>query len=242
MDNRLALMTGIDFPLEGCSLIIHQPSIKEISYIGETDFFMGVQLLCVNKSMYETPEIDLSEITNFDLFMQLIEQPELKKQKMMVNQILHLLFPMYQILMTPRSILFKLEDSSFIIDEGNFEILQKALTQILCLQQSGQQVYNPQGKKAKEIAQKLQKGRERVAQQKAQNEMGNGSMFSQYLSIVTIGINSMSLKDSLDLTLYQLYDLIERYSLYINWDLDIRSRLAGAKGDKPVDNWMKSIH
>lgn len=242
MDNRLALMTGIDFPIEGCSLIIHQPSIKEISYIGETDFFMGVQLLCVNKSMYETPEVDLSEITNFNLFMQLIEQPELKKQKTMVNQILHLLFPMYQILMTPRSILFKLEDSSFIIDEGNFEILQKALTQILCLQQSGQQVYNPQGKKAKEIAQKLQRGRERVAQQKAQNEMGNGSMFSQYLSIVTIGINSMSLKDSLDLTLYQLYDLIERYSLYINWDLDIRSRLAGAKGEKPIDNWMKSIH
>lgn len=242
MDNRLALMTGIDFPIEGCSLIVHQPSIKEISYIGETDFFMGVQLLCVNKSMYETPEVDLSEITNFNLFMQLIEQPELKKQKIMVNQILHLLFPMYQILMTPRSILFKLEDSSFIIDEGNFEILQKALTQILCLQQSGQQVYNPQGKKAKEIAQKLQRGRERVAQQKAQNEMGNGSMFSQYLSIVTIGINSMSLKDSLDLTLYQLYDLIERYSLYINWDLDIRSRLAGAKGEKPIDNWMKSIH
>ena len=242
MDNRLALMTGIDFPIEGCSLIVHQPSIKEISYIGETDFFMGVQLLCVNKSMYEAPEVDLSEITNFNLFMQLIEQPELKKQKIMVNQILHLLFPMYQILITPRSILFKLEDSSFIIDEGNFEILQKALTQILCLQQSGQQVYNPQGKKAKEIAQKLQRGRERVAQQKAQNEMGNGSMFSQYLSIVTIGINSMSLKDSLDLTLYQLYDLIERYSLYINWDLDIRSRLAGAKGEKPIDNWMKSIH
>jgi len=28
----------------------------------------------------------------------------------------------------------------------------------------------------------------------------------------------------------------------MNWDLDIRSRLAGAKGDKPVENWMKQIH
>jgi hypothetical protein len=42
--------------------------------------------------------------------------------------------------------------------------------------------------------------------------------------------------------MYQLYDLIERYTLYMNWDLDIRSRLAGAKGDKPVENWMKLIH
>jgi hypothetical protein len=42
--------------------------------------------------------------------------------------------------------------------------------------------------------------------------------------------------------MYQLYDLIERYGLYINWDLDIKSRLAGASGDKPVENWMKPIH
>jgi hypothetical protein len=33
----------------------------------------------------------------------------------------------------------------------------------------------------------------------------------------------------MDLTMYQMYDLIERYSLYVNWDIDIRSRLAGGK-------------
>ena len=52
----------------------------------------------------------------------------------------------------------------------------------------------------------------------------------------------MSLNDCLNLTMYQMYDLVERYSLYLNWDIDIRSRLAGAKGDKPVENWMKNIH
>lgn len=241
MDNRLALMTGIDFPIEGCSLIIHQPSIKEISYIGETDFFMGIQLLSVNKSMYETPEIDLSEMTNFDIFIQLMNSPELKDQKSKVQQALSMLFPSYQIMMTPRTIVFNQEGNSFILDERNFESFQQQLGQMLCLQQSGQQAFNPGGNKAREIAQKLQRARERVAAQKAK-EGGSGSMFSQYLSIVTIGISSMSLKDSLDLTLYQLYDLVERYSLYINWDLDIRSRLAGAKGEKPIENWMKSIH
>ena len=67
-------------------------------------------------------------------------------------------------------------------------------------------------------------------------------MFAQYLSTLTVGISSMSLKDCMELTMYQLYDLIERYSLYINWDIDIRSRMAGAKVDKPVENWMKQIH
>jgi len=30
--------------------------------------------------------------------------------------------------------------------------------------------------------------------------------------------------------------------LYVNWDLDIRSRLAGGKTEKQPDNWMKNIH
>jgi hypothetical protein len=46
----------------------------------------------------------------------------------------------------------------------------------------------------------------------------------------------------LDLTIFQLYDLIERYSLYMNWDLDIRSKLAGGSPDSKVDNWMKALH
>ncbi len=241
MDYQLALMTGIDFPLDDCNLIIHQPTIKEISYIGETDFFMGVQLLSINKSMYESQDINLSELTNFSLFMQIIYEPSMKEQKERVNQVLQLFFPLYQIVMTPRAILFNHEGQSFMLDEGNFESFQKSLNQILCLNNSGQQAFNPSGKKAQEIAQKLQKARERVAAQK-KNEGGSNSVFSQYLSVIVVGISSMSLKDVLELTLYQLYDIIERYSLYINWDLDIRSRLAGAKGEKPIENWMKSIH
>jgi hypothetical protein len=59
---------------------------------------------------------------------------------------------------------------------------------------------------------------------------------------MTIGINSMSLADCLNLTLYQLLDLVERYSLYVNWDIDIRARLAGASPDDSPENWMKNIH
>jgi len=52
----------------------------------------------------------------------------------------------------------------------------------------------------------------------------------------------MSLQDCEELTMYQLFDLVERYMLYVNWDLDIRSRLAGAKSEKQPENWMKNIH
>ena len=85
------------------------------------------------------------------------------------------------------------------------------------------------------------RARQRVAAQKGQDE-SNASMFAQYLSILTVGLGSMSLKDLINLTMYQLYDLVERYTLYTAWDIDIRSRLAGGKPDSTPDNWMKNIH
>jgi hypothetical protein len=40
-----------------------------------------------------------------------------------VQAALTILFPGYKIMFTPRSILFNQADETFIIDEGNFEIL-----------------------------------------------------------------------------------------------------------------------
>mgnify|MGYP003405265064 FL=1 len=42
--------------------------------------------------------------------------------------------------------------------------------------------------------------------------------------------------------MFQFYDLIERYGLYMNWDIDIRVRLAGGKPDSHPDDWMKDLH
>ena len=128
-----------------------------------------------------------------------------------------------------------------MIDENNFETLQNAISSICCLKTGpmDQQNFNPANEQAKKIADKLMRGRQRVA---AQKEEGSASLLSQYLSTVTIGIPSMSLQDAMDLTMFQLYDLIERYMLYLNWDMDIRSRLAGAKPDSQPENWMKNIH
>lgn len=82
------------------------------------------------------------------------------------------------------------------------------------------------------------KGRQRLAEQR--NKDGQ-SIFTQYLSTLSVGLQ-MSLLDLMKLTMYQLYDLMQRYMLYVDWDIDIKSRLAGGKSNKPVENWMKNIH
>ena len=142
---------------------------------------------------------------------------------------------------TPRAIVIQSEYGSNLIDETNFIFLQNIIREIFCysLEKMKQETFNPANKKAKEIAEKLMRGRKRVAELKGEN---NVSIFSQYLSILTVGLHSMSLKDCMDLTMYQMYDLVERYQLYINWDIDIRARMAGAKIESQPDNWMKNIH
>jgi hypothetical protein len=43
------------------------------------------------------------------------------------------------------------------------------------------------------------RARQRVA---AQKQDGGGSIFAQYISVLTVGLNSMSMKDCMDLTMY----------------------------------------
>ena len=166
----------------------------------------------------------------------------LSDKKEAVIQVLKLIFPDMKVMFTPRTLVFQKEGQEMItVDENNFSYIQEIVKEIFCLRSSLTQSgsFNPADQKAKEIADKIARGRQRVA---AQNGETNSSMFVQYISILTVGLQSMSLQDCCNLTMYQMLDLVERYSLYTNWDIDIRARLAGASIEDKPDNWMKNIH
>lgn len=238
-DIKLALITGVDIPIPECQLILHQPTIKEISMIGEKDFFTGISCLCIDKKQLELEENKNITLSNFDLFMTILQQD--KEKKYMVQQVLTLLFPQCSIYIVPqRSIGFNSTDLNSVVDNNNFNFLQNVLKKVFCLHSMGKESFNPQGAQAEEIAKKLLRARQRVAAQRIA-EQGESSL-GQYVSIITIGIGSMSLQASLELTIYQLYDLIERYNLYKNWDIGVQVMLAGGSGKDKLENWMKPIH
>lgn len=240
MDTRLAMICGTDIPVPSCQLVLHQPTLEEISYIGERDFFSGAQTLCLHKSMFIEDKILLMTTTNFQIFMMIMSEKEAKDKKEAVKSVLTLLLPDYQILFTPNSLVFKKDNITILIDEENFEIFQEALRDIFCMNDGpmDQQTFNPINDKAKAIADKIMKGRQKVAELKGNS---NVSVFTQYISMLTIGLH-ISMLELKKLTMFQLYDLVERFMLYINWDIDLRSRLAGAKPDEHPENWMKNIH
>ncbi len=244
-------MTGIDIPIPECNIVIHQPTIKEISLIGEEEYFSAIQILCLDKASLVQDETLLTDLNNFKIFMAIITDKTSINKKKAVQQVFPLLFPNYSIIIAKKSLVFTLNDNNelkeksepVLIDETNFDFFQEILKQICCLSHNSMQKagFNPQSKAAKDIADKLMRARQRVAQQK--NENSNGSILGQYVSILTIAINSMSLQDCINLTLYQLFDLLERFGLYAAWDIDIKVRLAGGSGNESQpDNWMKNIH
>ena len=242
MDIRLALITGVDIPIPECQIVMHQPSIKEIAMIGETTFFTGVQTLTLNSSMFVQDKDVLGDINNFQIFMTVMQEKETIDKKDAVKQLLLITFPKYNVMISPRSLIFKVVDGTetFTVDENNFDSLQEVMRLVFCSKEGpmDQQAFNPANAKAKEIAEKLMRGRQRVAEL---NGSANSSIFSQYLSSLSIGIH-ISMLELENYTMFQLFDSLERYSLYTNWDIDIRSRLAGAKPEGKPENWMKNIH
>lgn len=238
-------MAGIDIPIPELQLTIHVPVIKEIALMGETKFFMAVQYLCLDKESLIQDETLLSSLTNFQVLMKVLEQSQDKDKKNAVIMLLTLLFPDYIPVITRNSIILTKqgENQPLLIDDNNFNIFQSVLKEILCVNslfQGNNVIYNPANDRAKEIAEKLMRGRRKVAEIKSKGN--NESVLTRYISILTIGSNTMSLEDCLNLNMFQIFDLMERYNAFIEWDVDLRVRLAGGKPDKPVESWMRDIH
>lgn len=252
MISSLALITGVDIPAIEFQTVIHQPRIKEIAMVGEQEYFAMLQLLCFNKAtlLANNPQgsSSLAAMNNFQIFMTLVSDQRADpdgKNKIIIENVLSLFFQGYRLQWLPRSLYFNNSDKqhNFVVDENNFDKFQEYLNEasgIKGAQGGSDGSFNPVNEKAAKIAAKLMKGRARVAQ--SRGESGDGSVLTRYVSVLAIGLQSMSLEDCLNLTVFQLYDLIERYGLYISWDLDIRSRLAGGKPDSKPDDWMKNIH
>ena len=240
MDIRAALITGVDIPVPECQVVLHQPSITEISMIGEEEFFTAIQTLCLHKSMFEQGETLLSNTNNFQIFMTIMSQKETADKKQNVQQLFTLLFPHNKVTFTPQSLIISGGELPITIDENNFESLQEIVREIFCLKTASmdQTNFNPANAEAKKIADKLMRGRQRIAQEKGQ---ANASVFQMYVSILSIGLH-LSMREINQYTMFQLYDSLERFSLNTNFDLDIKTRLAGGKPDGQPENWMKSIH
>ena len=244
MNHDLLLLSKNDIPFLRAGIVIHQPSIREIAYIGEENFFMGCELLRISKDIVgKVDKIDLEKIDDFDILMQTMLMPslELKRAKEAVILVLNLLFPQYQVIFSLDTYSIQLTKDEEVkkIDKTVFAEFKAIITQMFCLKQSVGDDYNPSDALAKRIADQLKARHKKLAE--LQSGSSKGSIFGRYISILAVGLNK-DINILMEYSVYQLFDEFERYQMKIAYDMYVQAKMAGAKDLEEVDNWMKEIH
>ena len=239
MDNELLLLSKNDIPFLEAQVNIHQPTISEISLIGEESFFSGCQFLNFSKTMISTKDkVDLEDKSDFEIFMSIMCSSERAEFKNNATMVLTLLFPTSKIKFTNQAILLADGDRMARIDETNFDVFKKILISMFDLEDLGVSGgYNPVGKRAEKIAEKLQKAKNR----KSQDGPPKVAILSRYVSILSVG-ESKDMNDFMQYTVFQLKDEFKRYQMKQSFDMYIQAKMAGAKDLDEVDNWMDDIH
>ena len=242
MLNDLLLLSGNDIPFPQAQVTIHQPTIKEIAYIGEEAFFIGCNLLNFSKNILtEEDKINLGDKTNFDILIAILREQNavMQKNRNCVLMVLALMFPEYEINIE-NNIILKKEDQEHSINNDNFEDFKQILNKMFDMKkEDSMSDFNPSGDLAKKIADKLKKRHQQLSAKN--NQTNKIDILSRYISILSaaqqIDINSL-----LRYTVYQLYDAFKRYELKYGYDMYVQAKMAGAKDLKEVEDWMQDIH
>ena len=239
--DELQLTTGIDIPVEGLGVTLRQPKICDIAILGEQKYFMALSIFGLTT---KTLRIQTPDATNWMVFQQTLNQKieGVKNMRTFMTNFLQLFFN-EKVNLGPRSIMIQTPGEIKNIEPEDFDYFQylvgliggsKLLTPV-------EEKFKPKNKKAAEIAEKMKKARKRLAKVKAaQNgtaDQENKGFLARYIRVAAIASpNSMS--EINNLTLLQLNDIVQTYLAKEAYDLEIKSRLAGAKGDKELVHWM----
>ena len=239
----LLLQTGEDIPFSQARVTIHQPRLKEISYIGEVNFHIGSRFLLFDKNQLSSEDnLDLDNQSNFNIFMSVMNSYDTKAiHKTDALMVLTLLFPEAKFKIENDKILLQLENFSSSINETNFQEFQSILAQMFCLDKEQEDEFNPEDALAKRIADKIKKGKEKaLAKKKGEQNIDNVSLYGKYISILSVGLGKD--KNLLkEYTVPQIRDEFERYVLKQNFDSYFKAKLAGAQDLEEVKHWMEDL-
>lgn len=240
----LLLLSGNDIPFPGARVTVHQPTIKEIAYIGEEAFFVGCGFLDFSKNLLnDEDKIRLENYTDFDIFMSIVMNPTKDVKRSIENAflVLDLIFPLYDISVRDAVIILKKDKEEFSINKNNFNEFKKIISVMFNLKLGGKtsEQYNPEGDMAKRIAEKFKKRHAQLNKiaQETTKEGQRIAILSRYVSILAVGLQK-NLNELMQYTVYQLYDEFQRFQLKVQWDAYIQARMAGAQDLEEVDNWM----
>ena len=241
MNNDLLLLSGNDIPFVGAQLVIHQPTIKEIAYIGEETFFSACELFNFSKNILsEEDKVLLEDKTNFDILIAILREQNavMQKNRNCIELVLALLFPGYENQVEKDGIILRKENQEHKIDNNNYEEFKSIVNAMFARDKNESTTFNPSGRLASKIAEKLNKRHQKLVKDQPIQKV---DILSRYISILTVG-QKKDMNMLLNYTIYQLFDEFKRFELKNGHDIYVKAKMAGAKDLKEVEDWMQDIH
>lgn len=244
MLTNFMLLAGNDIPFVGGKINIRQPKLKDIALIGEENFFLGCGMLNFSKDLLNiSDKTVLDNYTDFDILLTLLKsknkEQELKNSFTAVLQVLTLLFPDREIIFEDREIILKKNENDIgTISNINYLEFKEILIKMFNLSNmSGIKTYNPKGRLAAQIAEKLKERHRQLAKKMGSK---NTDIFGRYISILAVGENK-DINELFQYTVYQLYDEIARFNAKREYDTVFKAKLAGAQNLHEIKDWTSDL-
>ncbi len=232
-------------PLFLGELEIYPIKIKEIIEIGDIKYNYHLMIMTsLNDVMKST--IDDKESIKKEL---------LKKSDFEICLILCVIYSEFQKqiceaiqFFLKKDIMFNKELEQFEVYDGD-KILQTInndnydqLVQIIKFQSylSKHEEAEPANEKARKLQEKKKKAQEQVNRAKQRDT--TPLTIADYISIVNSKNSNIDIKECLDMTVYSLFDYIERLALIDNYEVGIKQLLAGAKPNQVnLKHWLSQL-
>ena len=244
MKNSLLYLSKNNIPFKEAQVNIHQPTINEISLIGEESFHIGCQFLIFSSDkLVDKDKLNLGNKTDFEIFMSIMNSKDKADYVDCAKMVLLLLFPDYNITFTEKEIVLQNANGVGRINNFNYDAFKEIVINMFKLNESGEsgEAYNPADAYAAKIAERFKKRQQKLADLKGEST-GSIAIFERYISILTVG-EQKDRNQLMELTVPQLKDEFKRYRLKLDFDHYIQYKLAGAQNlDNDIEDWMKDFH
>lgn len=157
-----------------------------------------------------------------------------------IEYVLSLLFPDYDLMKMPNMLVFTRvvdgKKEQHLINNDNFEQFKSIVEDMFCLKKLlGGGGYNPANKLAQQIAKKLEARHKKL--QKKDGDKKGVDILSRYISILVLG-NYHTYSELMEYTVYQLFSEFQIFLKKYQYQLWVKSKLAGAQNLEDVDNWL----
>lgn len=249
-------LSGADIPITECGIVLTQPTIMQIEQVGEMDFLYGVSCFSQHKNIINTirqGNTELEDVSDFQLLLEVINTSSGAQIKKGIDTLFSLCFSRYEIQWEEDSILFLEQLEKELVPRGrihefNFDVFAAIIKDLFADESSpNREEYNPANQKAKEIAEKIRKGKEKIAKQrgeKTDEEKSPGSLYGTMISILSVGV-PYDVNVLYGYTPFQLMDVFARYMAKVASDQYERISLVPLMDTSKIeapDSWMRSLY